>query len=223
MNKIVNFNSEAEFVAYRKKKTFRELGSGSEGTCYLGKDGFAYKDLTDGFRSETYIPEDVITTADYQNKSFAFPHVLFVVNGELMGYTTDAAKRNLTDYNYMFFNGVDHIDFEKLYKAYEVMYADAVKLAEDGIGIYDLPYNVIFDGEKLLGIDTCGYYRAPVMECLSNPDYVDDAVKRLFTHYAEYVHNDKLDTDMDVKSFLSMVEERYSTHGDKKGKPYIKQ
>lgn len=220
MNKIVKFDSEQAVNAYCKKKAIRELGTGSEGTCYLGKDGIAYKDMSEGYRSEQYIPEDIITTADYQNKSFLFPHVLFVVGDELMGYTSDAVKYNQTSYKYLFDNGIDHIDFDKLYAAYEVMYEDAIKLAEDGICIYDLPYNIVFDGERLYGIDTCGYYRAPVMECLNNPNYVDHAVKRLFTDYAEYVHDEKLDIRLDVKTFLDVVKSRYSTGGKK---PYIKQ
>lgn len=223
MNKIIRFNSEEEFIAYRKSKTCGELGTGSEGTCYLGKDGFAYKDLTGGFRSEIYIPEDIVTTADYQNKSFAFPHVLFAVGDELVGYTCDVVKRDLTNYNFIFYSGLDHIDFDKLYAAYQVMYEDAVRLAEDGISIYDLSFNLMFDGEKLTGVDTCGYHHAPVMECLRNPEFVDDAVKNLFTHYAEYAKGEKLDMSMDVLPFLKMVEARYTSHGEKQGKSYIKQ
>ena len=221
MNKIIKFDSEQAVNLYCRKKAVRELGTGSEGTCYLGKDGLAYKDMSEGYRSEDYIPEEIITTADYQNKSFFFPHVLFVVGDELMGYTSDAASKNITSFKYLFDNGIDHINFDKLYSAYEVMYEDAIKLAEDGISIYDLPYNVVFDGERLIGIDTCGYSRAPVMECLRNPEYVDDAVKRLFTDYAEYVHDEKLDMSLDVKTFLDVVKKNYST--TKGGKPYIKQ
>ena len=220
MNKIVKFSSEQAVNTYCKKKAVRELGSGSEGTCFLGKDGLAYKDMSEGYRSEQYIPDDVITTSSYKNKSFLFPHVLFVVGDELMGYTSDAVTCNLTSTNYLFENGIDHIDFDKLYAAYEVMYEDAIQLAKDGISIYDLPYNIVFDGERLYGIDTCGYYRAPVMECLRNPNYVDHAVKRLFTDYAEYIHGDKLDLNLDVKTFLDVVKSRYST-GSKK--PYVKQ
>ena len=222
MDKIVRFNSEAEFIAYRKSKTLRELGSGSEGTCYLGNDGLAYKDLTDGFRSELYVPEDIITTGEYRSKSFAFPHMLFAVDDELVGYATDVVKKDITNYKYIFFNGLDHIDFDKLYSAYQVMYDDAVELTEQGISIYDLPYNLMFDGERLIGVDTCGYYRAPVMDCLDNPSYVDEAVKRLFTNYAEYVKKESLDTSMDVLDFLQMVEKRYTSHGKKTGKTYIK-
>ena len=60
MNKIVKFDSEQAVNAYCKKKAIRELGTGSEGTCYLGRDGIAYKDMSEGYRSEQYIPEDII-------------------------------------------------------------------------------------------------------------------------------------------------------------------
>lgn len=221
MSKIVRFNSDEEFVAYRKAKASYRLGGGSEGDCFLGRDGLVYKDFTEGYRSEDYIPEDVITSDQVQNKSFAFPHTLFVVGDELVGHTTDVVKKDITSYDTLFSNGIDHINFDKLYRAYEVLYDDAIALAEDGIGIYDLSYNLMFDGERLIGVDTCGYYRTSPMECLHNTECVDAAVKNLFTHYAEYVKGEKLDTDMDVKSFLKMVERKYSNHG-KKGPQYIK-
>mgnify|MGYP003307775845 CR=1 FL=1 len=80
----------------------------------------------------------------------------------------------------------------------------------------------MFDGEKLTGVDTCGYFHAPTMECLHNTDCVDMAVKNLFTIYAKYGYGEDLDTDMDVKSFLEMVKANYSS-SDGKGRPYIKQ
>ena len=79
MNKIINFNSIKEFSAYRKSKANKELASGSEGTCYLGTDGFVYKDLSSGLRTEDYILDSIITSSDIENKSFAFPHVLLAV------------------------------------------------------------------------------------------------------------------------------------------------
>lgn len=203
------------YHVYIKNKCGRELGSGSEGTCFLGHDGLAYKDLSDGFRMEHYIPEDIITTADVQSESFYFPHVLFTVGDELMGYTSDLVKQDLTNHYYLLDHGIDHIDFDKLYAAYEVLYEDAIKLAEQGIAIYDLSHNLLFDGERLIGVDTCSYYRAPVMDCCHNTACVDAAVKDLFTMYAEYGHGDKLDTDMEVKDFLDVVKKRYSSSDGK--------
>ncbi len=199
------------YNAYVKSKCGKELGTGSEGTCYLGKDGLAYKDLSEGFRMERYIPEDIITTADVKSDSFYFPHVLFTIGDELMGYTSDVVKQDLTNHYYLLDHGIDHIDFDKLYAAYEVMYEEAIRLAEEGIAIYDLSHNLLFDGERLIGVDTCGYYRAPVMECTHNTACVDMAVKDLFTMYAEYGHGDKLDKDMEVKEFLALVKKKYSS------------
>ena len=76
----------------------------------------------------------------------------------------------------------NNIDFDKLYAAYEVMYDDAIQLARDGICIYDLPYNIVFDGERLFGIDTCGYYHAPVMDCLNNPKYIFHHIVKLLCY-----------------------------------------
>ena len=216
MNKIIRFDSKEAVAAYCLKKANQYLGTGSEGTCYLGNDGLAYKDMSKGFKSEEYIPEKIITTADYQNKSFFFPHVLFVVDDELMGYTSDAIVDDLTQHERILDEGIDHIDFDKLYAAYKVMRQDAIQLTKDGISIYDLPYNIVFDGERLFGIDTCGYTRAPIKDCLRNTESVADAVKRLFTDYAEYVHGDNLDMSLDVKTFLEMVKAKYSTSESKK-------
>lgn len=213
MNKIVRFNSEEEFIAYRKSKTCEELGSGSEGTCYLGNDGLAYKDLTSGYQEEKYIPKNIITTSSYKNKSFAFPHVLFVVNDKLVGYTTDVVPGNIIHDDYLFEHGIDHIDFDKLYEAYQVLHEDALQLANDGIGILDLSFNLIFDGEKLTGVDTCSYYHGTKEDCEKNAMCVDMAVKNLFTLYARYGYGEELDINMDVKSFLTMVKNRYSTTG----------
>lgn len=221
MSKIVQFNSEKEFVVYREKKATFELGTGSEGTCYLGNDGLVYKDLTDGCFIDNYIPADVITNDEFQSENFAFPHLLFVVGNHLVGYKCDVVNPSLLSNQYIFFNGIDHIDFEKLYQAYEELHKEAIRLGENGISIFDLPFNLLFDGEKLIGIDTCGYFRTSPEECLENGSSVDEAVKHLFTQYARVVHKDELDLDMDVKSFLNMIESKYTSHNTNK-KPYTK-
>ena len=221
MNKIVNFDSYDEFVLYRKSKTIRELGAGSEGSCYLGSDGLAYKDLTNGFSKRDYILENVITSSECDNKSFAFPHVLFAVNDELVGYTTNVVKKDITNEKYLSTYGIDHIDFDKLYSAYQVLYQDSIKLAEKGISIIDLSFNLMFDGEKFTAVDTCEYFYTSG-ECIKhNTESVDDAVKNLFTIYALFNFDEELDTSLDVKEFLQMVKTKYSS-SDTNGKPYLK-
>lgn len=221
MNKIFSFNSYDEFVLYRKSKTIRELGAGSEGSCYLGSDGFAYKDLTNGFSKRDYILENVITSSECDNKSFAFPHILFAVNNELVGYTTNVVKKDITNEKYLSTYGIDHIDFNKLYNAYQVLYEDSIKLAEQGISIIDLSFNLMFDGEKFTAVDTCEYFYTPE-DCIKhNTESVDDAVKNLFTIYALFNFDEELDTSLNVKDFLHMVKIKYSSSGEK-GKTYFK-
>ncbi len=212
MSNIIKFNSVTEFQAYRKSKTFKLLGDGSEGKCYLGKDGLAYKDFTEGFRSDDYVLENVITTSECDIPSFAFPHTLFAVGDTLVGHTSEGITRDFLKYDNMFFYGLDSINFKKLARAYDVMVEDAKKLASIGIAIYDLPYNLMFDGERLVGIDTCGYYRTDEDVESSNINSVDMAIKFIFALYAEYAHNEKLDKTMDVKPFLEMVEAKYTEH-----------
>ena len=222
MDSIVYFNSEKEYSTFIQKKICKELGSGSEGTCYLGKDGLAYKNFLDGFVNNDYVLENIITSNMCDNASFNFPHVLFAVDNKLVGYTSRLIERDLTNYNYMFFHGIDHINFDKLISAYEVMYQNAIRLAQDGISIFDLPYNVLFDGERLIGIDTCGYTKKPSFQCGDNPNSVDEAVKRLFIHYAKDVHGDTLDTNVDTVSFLKMVHDKYSSCSKHYVKTYFK-
>ena len=222
MNKIINFNSIKEFSAYRKSKANKELASGSEGTCYLGTDGFVYKDLSSGLRTEDYILDSIITSSDIENKSFAFPHVLFAVGDRLIGYTTDFVKKDYLNYNYLLDTGLDEIDFDKLIEAYGIMLDDTIKLTEDGISIYDLSFNLMFDGERLIGVDTCSYYTSPSIECVKNVESLDDAVKNIFDFYIQAVYNEKLDTEMDVVPFLRYVQNNYTNQGTNKNTTIIK-
>lgn len=222
MNKLINFNSMNEFKAYRQSKATKALDSGSEGTCYLGRDGLVYKDLSDGFRVEDYLLDSIITSRDICNKSFAFPHVLFSVGDRLVGYTTDFVKKDFLNYNYLLETGLGEIDFDKLIEAYNVMLEDTIKLAEDGISIYDLSFNLMFDGKKLVGVDTCSYYMAPSIECFKNVDCLDDAIKVVFSFYTQAVHNKKLDTDMEVIPFLRYVQNNFTNQGTNKGISYTK-
>lgn len=217
MANIISFDSEKEFKAYIKSKAIRKLGTGSEGTCYEGSDGLAYKDLSDGPRTEHYVLEDIVTTCDSNNESFAFPHILFIVENELLGYTSKMIPKNDLDDTKLLCDGIAHIDFDKLYNAYLVMRNNAIALAQEGIRIYDLSCNVVFDGNRLVGIDTCKYSKTEEDVSEDNAVCVDDAIKDAFWIYAYFAHKDDLDRNMDVLSYLKMVESKYSnkSNGDK--------
>lgn len=222
MKKIVKFNSTEEFQAYRKCKANFFLGSGSEGSCFLGKDGLCYKDFTEGFHSEDYDIESIITSDDFSSSSFLFPHTLFVVGDELVGYTSDVVKDDLMNNERMIFEGIDDINFDKLASAYDVLMRDAVALGEQGITIYDLPYNLMFDGEKLVAVDTCGYYYSDDDPIGHNTNSVNKAIIMAFALYVEYAHSQEVDKNMEVKPFLKMIESKYTNHKSSDGIQYTK-
>lgn len=225
MKKVVEFDSVEQWQAYRRQKTIRELGEGSEGICYLGKDGKAYKDFSiSGFMADEYLVNDVITIDDVFTKSFVLPDTVFAINNRVVGYTSFCVPRDYFDYKYMFMNGIDHIDFDKLIAAYGNLYNDALVLANAGIRIFDLSYNVMFDGENLYGIDTCGYTKTNSNVEAHNIACVSSALKDLFSTYAVATYNDELNKNMEVIPFLTMVERKYKTviPRENEKKPYTK-
>ena len=222
MKKIVRFGSVEEFQAYRENKAKFLLGSGSEGCCYLGKDGFAYKDFTEGYYADNYDLDKVITVDDCTVSSFLFPQVLFAVGDELVGYTSDSVSSDLINNEKMIFEGIDDIDFDKFASSYDVFMADAIKLGEQGITIYDLPYNILFDGERLVAVDTCGYYYDGNEPVKHNINSVNEAIKLAFSLYVEYAYSHRVDMTMEVKPFLKMIEDKYTNHNSGKDIQYTK-
>ena len=184
MKKIINFNTEEEFTKYLFSKVVQKLGEGSEGACYRGRDGLAYKELISGpklgFPKQNYNLNDIITTSDINNNSFAFPQVLFAINDELVGCTSNLVSKNYIDATDLLNNGIDEVDFDALIDAYYIMIEDAIKLSNEGIAIYDLTFNLMFDGERLIGVDTCGYYKTNKDIKKHNINCVNYAIKDQF-------------------------------------------
>ena len=116
MNKIVNFESKEEFNNFLDSVTYEALGSGSEGSCFRGKDGLAYKFLDiDEDEESDYNPEKIITTADIQTEAFALPDTIFTVKDNFVGYTSNLISPNLFSNRFLVDNNtVSHIDFDKL-------------------------------------------------------------------------------------------------------------
>lgn len=224
MKKVVTFNSEDEFIAYRENKTFMELGSGSSGTCYIGEKGLVYKDLTDGFNNDGNDLEGCLTTDDIKVDSFIFPETLFAVDGKLVGYTSKYIRGNKFSLDIILVNRLDYINFENLINAYYKMKEDAILLAQNGIKIFDLSYNIVFDGKKLYGIDT-DYYRKVDYDVLEhNISCVNAAIIDEICMILEYEYDevDDIDRNMDVESFLRMVKKRYVDIYDDEPKIFIK-
>lgn len=159
-----------------------KLGDGAEGIAYLSlNDNFVYKVLTD-FEYEDKI-EDIITCSDISLKYFILPEELYVYDNHLIAYKTRFINKNFFDkrrYN------LSDFDFDKLIKAYYNILEDVKVLSNNKIIICDLTFNLIFDGENIYAIDTCGYRK--VNEKASevyrkNKMYLDDAIKDLLSLY----------------------------------------
>lgn len=219
MNKIVDFDSKKEFNVYIQQKRGPFLGIGSEGRCYLGKDNLAYKVLNnDDDTFLVYDPKKIITTADVSSEYFAFPDVLFTIKGEFAGYTAKAIVPNLFSDKYLIdMNTVSHIDFDRLIEAYHVMREEIARLTSQGIRIYDLPFNLTYDGHKLVGIDTCVYQWDENITLEENTASLDEAMKKAFYLFLEnnqraYNHDQHIvDDKQGVEDFLKDVESTYKT------------
>lgn len=219
MNKIVNFDTDEQFNSFIQQKIEKELGFGSEGSCYSGKDGKAYK----VFSFETdYVPEEIITTADIETDAFAFPETLFTVNGQLVAYTSKEVSPNLFSKDLLVEqNTIAHIDFEQLLCAYHNMKEHIAFITSKKIKIDDLSFNLLYDGKSLIGCDTCTYSWDESVTSEKNMTLLDDAMKKSFFLFLlnndeKYSHptlgTSRLLDDMEkvnVEDFLRYVEYKY--------------
>ena len=99
----------------------REIGDGSEGTVYLGKDGYAYKLFyEEPWASDTkeIEPDRIITKQELPLDSFAFPHDLFIVDGKVMGCKMELVRRNLVGtMNIVTYSDFFDVDIYAFYRA----------------------------------------------------------------------------------------------------------
>ena len=158
MSNIVDFKTKKDFRNFLNSKKLSYISEGSEGKCYASTvDNDAYKVFfdEDKYFSVDYDVEKIITTDDIDLKSFAFPKELYTLNGEFKAYKTKKIDNDLFKFEEDF--DLYSINFLKLEKAYLQLKKDIISLSKEGIEIYDLCFNLIFDGESLFAIDTCGY------------------------------------------------------------------
>lgn len=178
---IIDFESREQLNNYINNSIEGEvLGIGTEGTCYRGKAGKAYKIFSEKGYREFYPIDDIVTHSDVPLRSFAFPETIFTVNGEIEAYSSTLVEQNL--FSSLSFSSIIDIDFDKLVEAYKQMITEADKLSSLGIILNDLPNNILFDGEKLVAVDTLGYKKLKYFDenSLSNYAAIDEAIKSTF-------------------------------------------
>lgn len=185
MERQMDFKSDVTFAIYLKMKRLMSIGAGSEGECFKSNsDKDAYKIFFNDemlFTGKDYDVSKIITTHEVNLNSFAFPKQLYTVNGVLKGYRTKCVEGDLfSTESTLDITNIYNINFRSLIKAYLRMKADVVALSEKHIAIYDLPFNLMFDGQKLTAIDTCGYYKTDESVLKNNLKSLDDAITSVF-------------------------------------------
>lgn len=209
MRKIVEFTSYDELKKYINRKIIKQIGQGSEGECFLGKDKFVYKLF---YEEEISINEcsldisKIITTDEMDLDSFAFPIELYLIDGELKGYKTKYINRDLISLDKIvdpdaFFD----IDLDKFILAYYRMLKDIITLSNNYISIFDLSYNLMFDGKNLYGIDTCYYYKTDKYPLEDNIKAFERAIEVVFNDWL----NSTIDNNRKVRIIDGNIEEYF--------------
>lgn len=207
---IKNFETNKELTKYISNKKIKILNKVTEGTCYLGEDNKVYKLLElDNVIISTYDYKEVITEDDIKLKSFAFPQELFVVDDKLVGYSSEYIPNDKFATENLNIVSVARLDFEKFSNAYKVMKKNVDTLSSKNILMYDLPFNILYDGKRLVGIDTCGYKKVDYDPTESNIKSYNFAIEGIFRLCYDDFEDQSLNfDDSDIDSYLKKVEDR---------------
>jgi hypothetical protein len=109
---------------------------------------------------------------DVKLDSFLFPKELYVIGKDIHGYKTDYFPNIFK----MGDGYIRDIDIDALIRAGHKMISDIEVLTKMNYILYDLPYNVLFDGKVLKAIDTLGYYKEPNETLHKNTILLRDAL-----------------------------------------------
>ena len=169
------------------------IGTGSEGTTYLMKDGKTIK-LFDIVMAEYILGyklynSSILMKQDLNLESFYFPYVIYVdKENRIIGYESDYFPNNI-------FNGFEttaKIDLDKLIEARENMIKDIKVLTTKGYKLFELPRNLLFDGKKLGAIDTLDYKvqrDITLRDNINTLDYAIDAELKLHNNGSDEKYN----------------------------------
>lgn len=212
MNRLVFYNNKLLFDQEIKSKLVHKLGIGSEGACYEYK-GSAYKIIFDknvisntcGVLDYMENPSNILTVDDIDLPSFVVPEEIYATKDWLLGYKSKLIKNDLFDVqNFSTLEDFSKINFNNLSKAYKMMLDDVDLLSKDKIKLYDLTFNLIFDGKKLTAIDTCGYKRVKDDVTKDNRDCLAIAIEDLFHIISDYQIDQRIKNN-DIDSYLEKV------------------
>ena len=189
MKNIIELTEREREELIKRFKNIPEIGSGAEGSCYLIKSNKTKKVLklydydNDYNVIDNYKIDDIIMDSDYHLKSFAFPETIFVSNGKLVGYISRFIKRDYLDVCKI--NSLEKINMKKLLLAIKRYIKDVEVISKDGIYTYELCFNLMFDGEYLIGIDTPSYKKEEGNTLKKNLKTLKYSLSNVFSIMAE--------------------------------------
>lgn len=156
---IKNFKTENDFKDYINGLSLVEIGTGAEGTAYFDRKNNEAIKIMDGYDNRFYRLNRLITQDDIKVDSYIFPKDLYVCDDDILGYNMDYFQNDLFNIDLYLSGRKKLIDLVDLLNAYEVIKKDTDVLSQNKIYVEDLFSNLVYDGKKLAGIDTLGYYR----------------------------------------------------------------
>ena len=222
MVKVINYDKFEDLARFIYSMHIRELGSGSEGVVYLGKDKYAYKlNYEEPWASDTrqLSPNEIISKEDADLPSFAFPLEIYTVEGIIMGCKMERVKNNLlsTEHTISYMDFFD-IDIYEFYEAYKVLLEDVRKLSDLKIKLFDVANNVMYDGNKLTVVDTFYYTREEYDTYEINLYIVEKAIELIFNFWLENNDLEQFSVeDHDMLGYLEKVSDTMSSSfGDEK-------
>ena len=153
-----NFNSRDELINYiytSSNGLYRCIGKGSNSFCHLGNDNKTYKIFN------VFEEKDLSIYRQPDLEHFIFPEEIYLVDNKLAGYKTKYIDNDILVSTKSLIMGENpkELDLSVLKKAYEEFIVEVDTLSRQGICLYDLIGNLLYDGENLYAIDTDDYER----------------------------------------------------------------
>ena len=173
---IMEFKDQKEFKKFFKSKVYYEIGFGSEGSCYYGKDGLAYKEIENNYTGISRDIDSIITSEDYNLNFIALPIDIYTDSNhdEIYGYNSRLLRDDILQNTEDFF---ENICIDKLIDCYYRFIMDVKKFSNDNIYMFELINNLLFNNRQFLAIDTLDYYKKDHNTYDENIDIVLSAIE----------------------------------------------
>ncbi|MBR3162218.1 MAG: hypothetical protein IKF19_05760 [Bacilli bacterium] len=233
MQRAQRFNSINSFDNFfRKETTDIILGKGSEGICFLGKNGLAYKrfynDINNYNKIANYNYDKFITIHDCNTESYALPITLFCFKERVIGYTSKLVEKDLllnndirNGFNYnikgnqisysknaiydIIINNFKQISFHKMKKDYEKLYNDTLILSDKGIKIRDIKNNILYDGTKFVVVDTGNYIKTKERVARHNITLLENSLKDELEYLYNLISKEYIDRKGKMYSYINTL------------------